>query len=124
MKRCLSIQIQRIQASNAIEYIEVLLHVISGLAGVKITRIDVDYSFIDDYCNILVESNDGKKLWSCLAMVIAENPDEFVWLRKRWIVILEGKSGWDDYLLLAHFKPSVHLDAVNHSTKGCGPSLS
>ena len=124
MKPCLSIQIQRIQAPKAIGYIETLLHVVSGQTGVKIKRVNVDYCSIDDYCNILVESNDGKKLWSCLAMVIAENPEEFVWLRKRWIVILQGKSGWDDYLLLAHFKPSVHVDAVNRSTKAIGASLS
>jgi hypothetical protein len=113
MKRCLRIQIQRIQASKAIGSIEMLLHVVSGQAGVNIKQVKVDYRSLDDYCNILVESNDGKKLWSYLAAAIAENPEEFVWLRKRWIVILEGKSGWDDYLLLAHFKPSVHLDVVN-----------
>ncbi|MFS2032600.1 hypothetical protein ACEN8I_01120 [Polaromonas sp. CT11-55] len=118
MKPCLNIQIQRIQASKAIGHIETLLHVVSGQTEVKITRIAVDYCFIGDYCNIFVESNNGEKLWSCLAIVIAENPEKFVWLRKRWIVILQGKSGWDDYLLLAHFKPSVHLDPINRPTKG------
>ena len=111
MSRCFNFQIQRIQSHKTVEHIEVLLHALNAQAGAK-TKIKVDFCAVDDYCNLYVESNEPVKMWGRFAMFVSQNPQEFEWVKRRWIVVLQGKSGWDDYLLLAHFDSSARLDVV------------
>jgi hypothetical protein len=111
MSRCFNFQVQRIQSRRAVEHVEVLLHALNAQAETN-TKVKVDLRAADDCCNLLVESNEPKKMWERFAMFVSQNPQEFEWVKRRWIVVLEGKSGWNDYLLLAHFDASVRLDTV------------
>ena len=110
MPRRLHIQIQRLRSNRASEHIDVLLHAILAHAGAQAVHLDVDVEPSDEYCNIFIQVQKAATLWKRLEAFIAENPHEFEWLKKRWIVVLQGKSGWDDYLMLDHFDSSVKLD--------------
>lgn len=114
MQRYFNFQIQRVQSGDAIPRIELLLHSLNALAKTKAIKLSVDFCPTDDYCNVFVQSSESIKLWKHFAAFVAENSKEFEWLRRRWIVLLQGESGWDDYLMLAHFDSSVRLDAVKH----------
>jgi hypothetical protein len=113
MSRIINFQIQKIQSADAIEHIECLLHVIYAQDKCHDISIEIDFCPADDYCNVYVESKEVVQLWSQLSIVFAENLPLFVWIKKRWIVVLQGEYGWDDYLLLAHFKASVSLDIID-----------
>jgi hypothetical protein len=112
MQRRLNFQIQRIQSREAIPQLELLLHCLNAQARTGSMKLSVDFHPEDDYCNVSVESGKATKLWKRFCAFAAENPREFDWISKRWIVVLQGESGWDDYLLLAHFDSSVQLDTA------------
>jgi hypothetical protein len=110
MKRLLNFQIQGIQSGNAATQIELLLHALNAHARPRKIKLSVDFQPNRDYCNVLVHSRESPELWKRFAKFVAQNPSEFEWMTSRWIVVLQGKAGWDDYLLVAHFSPSVRLD--------------
>lgn len=107
--RSLSIQIQKIQSNVAIENIETLLQILHSLKKAE-EIIDVSFHRSANYCNIVFESNEIASQWKKFAKLAAENPTEFHWLRSRWIVVAEGKNGWSDYVLLAHYEPTAVLE--------------
>ena len=112
MPRCLHIQIQGLRSKGAVEHIDVLLHALCAQAGTEPTKISVEIGAADEYCNVFVEAKKVAGLWKRLTVFVAENSQEFDWMKKRWIVVLQGKSGWSDYLMLDHFDSSVRLDMI------------
>lgn len=112
MQQCLTFQIQKIQSHDAVIQIELLLHVLHASVQPNTLKLTVDFCPDYDYCNIIVQSNDSTKLWKRFAKFVARNTVHFEWMKARWIVVLQGKSGWDDYLLVAHFEPSTRLDPL------------
>jgi hypothetical protein len=110
MKRCLNLKIQRVQSNSATQEIETLLHSLIAMTDSEKVEFSVNFSYVENYCNISIYAITPIKLWKFLSEAMFENSQEFEWLRKRWIVVVQGESGWDDYLLLAHFDPSVKLD--------------
>jgi hypothetical protein len=73
-------------------------------------------------CNISFESSKPKKFWSKITTFIQDDRGDFEWLLAHWIVVLQGKKGWDDYLLLAHFDPSVQTDDDSLKSTQLGPA--
>lgn len=114
MQRCFNFQIQRVQSVDAISQIELLLHSLNAQAKTRVLKLSIDFCPNENYCNVFVESSNPIRLWRDFSAFVAENAKEFEWIKKRWIVVLQGESGWDDYLMLAHFDSSVRLDAVEH----------
>jgi hypothetical protein len=110
MPRRLEIQIQKTRTLAAVSRIEALLHVIHAVAGGELSKVDVNPS--EDYCNLSIDVSYPKKMWQDLSEAIASDPKLGSWLMRRWIVVLQGKSGWKDYLLLAHFDTTARLDAI------------
>lgn len=108
----MNFQIQRIQSGDAINRIETLLHALNAQTSAKRLKVSVDFEPADDFCNVAVDSEQPSQLWEGLTSFAAENAKEFAWIKRRWIVVLEGEKGWDDYLLLAHFDSLAKLDSI------------
>jgi len=51
-------------------------------------------------------------LWQELQLGIFESSVVGQWAKKVSIVVCEGESGWDDFLLLHHFDPTEKLDEL------------
>ena len=64
------------------------------------------------YSNFTVTSSDIRKFWLNFLDGISVDPQLKSRLQNCWIVVVQGKNGWDDYLTLAHFDDSVELDEV------------
>lgn len=112
MSRYLNFQIQEIRSSEAVTKIELLLHSLNAQQTSKLGAVSVDFCIAENYCNVVLESKSPVKFWKRFTTFVAENSNEFDWLKKRWIVVLQGENGWDDYLLLAHFNLAVTLDSL------------
>lgn len=110
--RRLSIQIQRVRSDKAIGQIEQLIHSLYAQKTAQEIQISVDFSVDENYCNVNVDSQEAENLWRKLVELMRENSSEFEWVKKRWIVVIQGRSNWDDYLLLSHFDASVKLDGA------------
>lgn len=59
--------------------------------------------------NISVAADDPERTWSALRSLLSQDPTAFAALRRRWIVVAEGASGWADYETISHFDPTVRL---------------
>ena len=110
MARYLNFQIQKIRSRSSITQIEIVLHVINACLLRETAKITVDFCPQDDYCNLQIRSSDPTIVWNCFSKLLADNPNEFDWIKARWIVVLQGELGWEDYFLLAHFKRSIQPD--------------
>ncbi len=60
--------------------------------------------------HILFETNMIKKLWQHIQTDLFDDLTVGSPLSQSSIVVCEGENGWDDYLLLHHFKKSEKLD--------------
>ena len=107
MSHHITIQIQDTRATRSVQDIENLLHAVHAQPE-KLSHVEVDWSR-SSYCNVLIGADHPSKLWAELSKLIA-GQDTFNWIRHHWIVAVEGKSGWNDYSIVAHFDPSVPLD--------------
>lgn len=65
---------------------------------------------VGQWRNFEFETNEIDAMWSALRAELATDTDRFAELQTRWIVVAEGNHGWDDYLMLAHFDPTVRVD--------------
>jgi hypothetical protein len=105
--KCLSIQIQadRCGEENPQEVVLRLQCFCSQLACVT----DVDVSKGEGYVNINCTTEDLATLWAHLKKDLYECDSV---LQNASIVLSEGDSGWDDYLLLHHYDENEELDSV------------
>jgi hypothetical protein len=109
----INIQVQRIAATGASAKVETLLHIIHSMpSGNQTASLQWD---APNYCNIFVDTSNAADLWANLSRAMESDEPFWSWLKQRWIVILEGKNGWNDYLLLAHFKRSSKLDTLDRN---------
>lgn len=104
--RSLVFQIQNVSDDGSIAHVDLLLHVLNALdysTTTTVTHVDVG----ENYCNVSVTLKKPQSLWNRVQKCIAEEPERFAWLTRNWIVVAEGQSDWDDYLLLGHFAASA-----------------
>lgn len=109
MPRQLHFQIQKIRSKQAGDHVEMLLHVIHGCIK-SVVNVDFQLDISDNCCNLTVITESPKKYWKKVLAFLQEDVAEYEWLCSRWIVVTQGRRGWDDYRLLAHFDPSVKID--------------
>ncbi|MBC5768611.1 hypothetical protein [Ramlibacter albus] len=112
MSRLIDIQIQGIGAPSALSRIDTLLHVIHAVAGSARGSVAVRVNAARDYCNLSIDATRPGIIWRELLAAINQNAAMRSWLSHRWIVVLQGRLGWNDYLLLAHFNPTVRVDSL------------
>lgn len=60
------------------------------------------------YVNIGFEAADPAGLWAVIRSQLQADPE----LAGAAIVVCQGDHGWDDYLVLHHFNPTVSRDAA------------
>lgn len=105
--KCLSIQIKpdRCVKENPPEVVSRLLCFCGQLACVT----DIDVSKGESHLNINCTTEDLATLWAHLKKGLYECDSV---LQNASIVVCEGESGWDDYLLLHHYDEDEELDSV------------
>ncbi|MES2972537.1 MAG: hypothetical protein V4757_02970 [Pseudomonadota bacterium] len=108
MSRHINIQLQKLRSPDAPYYVETLLHVIHASRS-KSLEISIDWSEAS-YCNIVIRVGKSTVFWRRLFHAILNEAAIHAWVKNRWIVVIEGPAGWNDYLLLAHFDPTVETD--------------
>jgi hypothetical protein len=64
------------------------------------------------YLNFTFGTEDLKGLWASIQSNIFGNPTLAEPIAKASIVVCEGEEGWNDYLHLFHFDPTVPRDAI------------
>jgi hypothetical protein len=65
------------------------------------------------YANLMFETTELQKLWRLLQDALYRDEEVGSALSQASMAMCEGKDGWNDYLLLYHFDPSVKLDNFN-----------
>ena len=65
------------------------------------------------YVNFSFSSADIAALWAHVQATMAADTELGNALRAASMVMCEGERGWDDYLLLYHFDPSVERDELH-----------
>ena len=64
------------------------------------------------YINVEFECSDVVRLWNAIKeQLFTRNPMGSIF-KNGAVVVCQGDSGWDDYLLLHHYDSSVQLDEV------------
>lgn len=77
-----------------------------------------EYDFSEDadkgrYLNFTYGTNDAASLWKEIKSSIFENETLSDEVSRCSMAMCSSEEGWDDYLLLHHFDPSVTLDDSN-----------
>lgn len=67
----------------------------------------------DPYSNLMFETQELQKLWRLLQDVMYRDKKVGLALSQASMAMCEGNDGWNDYLLLYHFDPSVQLNNFN-----------
>ena len=65
------------------------------------------------YSNLMFETTELLKLWGQLQEALYKDANVGSALAQASMAMCEGNDGWNDYLLLYHFDPSVKLDNIN-----------
>lgn len=65
------------------------------------------------YSNLMFETTELKTLWGLLLDTLYKDKKVGSALSQSSMAMCEGSDGWNDYLLLYHFDPSVKLDTIN-----------
>ena len=89
--------------------------VLDGLGSTSplVTRRSIDEGFdAGPYFNFTFETENLKELWAVVQSKVLAN-DTLAPLAKASIIACEGNIGWNDYLLLFHFDPSVPQDSID-----------
>lgn len=63
-----------------------------------------------DYINLYFDAPSPAEAWRVIRPTFYEEARIGRFLRKSSIVTCQGQKGWDDYLLLHHFDPTVSRD--------------
>ncbi|MCK1637946.1 hypothetical protein IVA95_10120 [Bradyrhizobium sp. 157] len=59
------------------------------------------------FINVMFETDYPKLFWKLLREKLDQADDFGLSMRATSIIICEGKSGWDDYLMLHHYDPGI-----------------
>jgi hypothetical protein len=73
----------------------------------------VDGEDTGPYTNLLFETAELQELWSQLQETLYNDEQIGPALAQASMAMCEGNDGWNDYLLLYHFDPTVKLDDFN-----------
>jgi hypothetical protein len=65
------------------------------------------------YSNLMFETSELKRLWGLLQDTLYKDEQVGSAMSKASMAMCEGSDGWNNYLLLYHFDPSVKLDSIN-----------
>lgn len=99
----LSIQIQPHRQNEVTK--EEAINIINKLGY----SVEVDEGFDEGkYINLNIKTEDLQKLWK----QIKENLLNKRYFIKSTIIACEGSQGWDNYLLLHHYDPTLELDEI------------
>ncbi|WP_457417740.1 hypothetical protein [Roseateles sp. P5_E7] len=77
-----------------------------GIRGINISEGEEDGVFV----NILFAAVDPLASWPALKEALLESAEFRDALKLSCMCLCTGDDGWDDYLLLYHFDPTVPLD--------------
>jgi hypothetical protein len=73
----------------------------------------VDGKDKEPYSNLMFETTELEELWRVLQDALYKDEKVGSALSQASMAMCEGNDGWNDYLLLHHFDPSVKLDNLN-----------
>ena|SRR5688572_33480715 len=64
-----------------------------------------------EYFNYTFGTSRARELWRRIRLDIYSSGDIGLQMRRASMAMCSSEAGWDDYLLLYHFDPTVELDA-------------
>ena len=85
---------------------EVIARRTQGVRGLGVSQGDDDGA----YLNLVFATADPATSWPTLREALLASTEFGAALMASSICMCTGESGWDDYLLLYHFDPTVPLD--------------
>jgi len=65
------------------------------------------------YLNFMYDTMDPAALWQQIQVTIYENEEIGQAMKESSMAMCSSEEGWDDYLLLFHFDPTVQTDEPN-----------
>ena len=111
--KSLSIQVQPDRAPDLdIEKVRKLFEEIKNNALVEHYHFD-EGEDKGRYMNFTYNSNDAQSLWKTIKNKVYENQYVGGTLVKCSMAMCSSEEGWDDYILLHHFDPTVPLEEFN-----------
>jgi hypothetical protein len=109
--RSVVIQIQGMSGPLVVRSADNLVSCVAMLAPGDAWHVEEDVA--EDWCNIRIRSPHPVALWRKILALLSDDLSSLRVLEDRWIVICEGRRGWDDYRTLAHFARRKKLAAVS-----------
>jgi hypothetical protein len=106
---CIQVHLGRAPALDVARLAEVCEGVArrtSGIRGINISEGEEDGAFV----NILFAAMDPLASWPALKEALLESAEFGEALKVSCMCVCTGDDGWDDYLLLYHFDPTIPLD--------------
>ena len=100
--KCLTVQIHPLRDATY-TYKDLLFWVRDAGRSPEVDIVDEDDG---QWVNLNFFSEDLLLLWRDLESVLKTQPELAAWLARVGIIACEGKNGWDDFRLLAHFDHS------------------
>lgn len=73
----------------------------------------VDGEDKEPYSNLIFETTELRILWDLLQKSLYKDEKVGLALTQASMAMCEGNDGWNDYLLLYHFDPSLKLDTID-----------
>jgi hypothetical protein len=112
--RHLNIQLQperapKLKTDEAKRIIEALTADHSIVAGYRSNSGDDDGAYV----NFTFLAKDLPKLWARVKAEVLADPQLGRDISRATIIMCEGQSGWDDYLLLHHYDGTLELDGLD-----------
>ena len=87
-----------------------------GLAANLVGSLGVRFEEGEDdgrYLNIVFSSDTPEELWSRISAALYLSAVHGPMLRTQSIALRTGHDGWNDYVLLHHFDPSIHVESAH-----------
>jgi hypothetical protein len=113
MTKVLNIQVQpervpELDESKAIEFLKII-----GSGTDLIKHFDLSEGHDNGrYINFNYSTDDLPGLWSLIKKEVLDAPVTGSMIKRAAIIVCEGDTGWDNYLLLHHFDEKEKLDSL------------
>jgi hypothetical protein len=111
---CLQVHSARAPGLNVTELKEaadLLARSVPGVLGIGFTEGEDDGA----YLNIVFAAREPQRSWPPIREGLLESAAFGLQLKAASIAMCTGTEGWDDYLLLYHYDPSVPVDGASEA---------
>ena len=98
---------------------ELVFSILKSIENDDALSSDVKFSYDkkEIYVNVEIECSNISRLWKTIKKRLITNNSNIRNLTSGIVIVCQGESGWDDYLLLYHSDPLVPVDKIKNGVK-------